>query len=90
MNKRVQKRASVAPSTVEDIGSGKIVTPVKTKARNTPRNTGKSSKVKHTVVDMRVWKKAMQIAKGNRHRLEVKSATEIIVHNHADWKGYHD
>jgi len=88
MNKRVAKVATVAQRTVTEISEGKHEPPKRT--RRTPTNTGRSGKVKTTVVDTRVWKKAMQIAKGNRHRLEVKDHETIIVHNHADWKGYHD
>lgn len=83
MNKVVEK-ASVATRTVTEISEGKHDPAPRT--RRKPTYTGRSGRVDHTVIDMRVWKKAMQIAKGNRQRLEVRTHDTVIVHNHTDWK----
>jgi hypothetical protein len=88
LNKRVVNAASVAPSTVEDIGKGKVKVPVARKVSRTPSKTGRSSKVTHTRIDKRVWATAMKIAKGNRHLLEVRDHETVVVHNRQDWRGY--
>lgn len=80
----VQQKARVASRTVTEISQGK----------HKPRQTRHSSmsshpasgRISHTRTDIRVWKVAMKIAKGNRQRLEVRAPDVIIVHNHTDWK----
>ena len=81
---RMTRQASVAPRTVTEISQGK----------HKPRQTRRSSmashpaggKVSHIRTDIRVWKRAMELANGDRQRLEVRAADTIVVHNNK-WKG---
>lgn len=79
----VQKTASVAPTTVTEISQGK----------HQPRRTRKASmsahpasgQIRHIRTDIRVWKVAMELANGDRQRLEVREPDIIVVHNFK-WK----
>lgn len=81
----VQQKASVAPRTVTEISQGK----------HKPRQTRRASmaghpasgRITHIRTDIRVWKVAMKLAKGDRHRLEVRQPDVVVVHNNNTWKG---
>lgn len=68
----------VHPKTVTD--HSKKGAKVATKKKRRPI-TPKSSKVQSMTVYPPVWKKAMQLAKNDRSRIEVISETDVIVHN---------
>jgi hypothetical protein len=79
---KMRDKASVAPATVTAISKGEV--------RRTRKKAGKPQNVASPVhivkPDIRVWKMALRLAKGNRKRLEVVEPTTVIVHNHTNWK----
>lgn len=63
----------------------KLIVKPRTK-KHTPASR-KNGKVTHIKVDKRVWRKALQLAGRDLSRLEVRSATEVVVHHPGrDWK----
>jgi hypothetical protein len=79
---KLREKASVAPATVTKISRGERVTPRRKAGK--PQNV--ASPVKASKPDVRVWKVALRLAKGNHKRLEVVEPTTVIVHNHTNWK----
>ena len=75
MNTRRMVRPS--PRTVTEFSRGqhsKIVRP--------RRSAAKNSGVVVLKVDPRVWKTALDLADGDRQRIEVVNENEVVVHNH--------
>jgi hypothetical protein len=70
------------PQTVTDFSRGALVRPPRTYVRNAAQIGSYVVKV-----DPVVWQTAMEIADGDRFRIEVRSATEVVVHNHSKRKG---
>jgi hypothetical protein len=51
------------------------------KKRRGQAKVRKNGKVRHVKVDSRVWGAAMELAEGDRQRLEVKAPDEVVVLN---------
>lgn len=49
--------------------------------KRAPRSPSKSSRITATQVDLRVWRTALKLSKGDRSRIEVISSSEVVVHN---------
>lgn len=73
---KIEKAASVAPSTVTKYSKGQLELP------KAPRTVNrKTFTVRNIKVDPRVWRAAKRLARGDMKRLRVISATEVIVMN---------
>lgn len=80
MPTNIRRDASIHPRTVTDLSKNRVKT-----RKASPRTRSKNGKVNHIKVDLRVWKKAVQLAGKEMTRIEVISATDVIVHN-PGWK----
>lgn len=79
--KRISKDSSLHERTVQELAAGQL-TP-------RPRRAGerRSRTVTVTVqVDIRVWRKARELAEGDNSRIEVESETSVVVHKTASWR----
>jgi hypothetical protein len=77
-------RASVAPKTVTKVSKDEVKAQRNKRKRPTRSRSGK---VTSTVIHLAVWKRAMEIAKRDRARIEVIANDCVIVHNNREWKG---
>lgn len=56
------------------------------KPRRRPRKPANRVQVNQLKVDPRIWKKALELSKGNPRRIEVLASDSVVVHNSPDWK----
>ena len=77
----IPKTGFIHESSLQGIADGTIE-PFK-KERATPKPT---YTVGHIKIHPLVWAKAMEIADGNAHRIEVIHSEEVIVHNSKEWR----
>ena len=77
MSKRtVQETASLHEKAVQAIATGEVG-PVPTKPRRSPQR--RSSEVEHIRVHPEVWAKAKEVIARSYSRIEIISATEVMV-----------
>lgn len=77
---------SVHPETVTKVSRGEL--------RPMPKPSNKRGKPARTVRSMaytqrmhqELWRVALELADYDRSRIEVKTETEVVVHNNADWR----
>jgi hypothetical protein len=69
--------ANLAESTVQAIARGEVAAVVRRRASSGPRNGA----VEVVTVDAEVMALARELCDGDMSRIEIKSATEVIVHN---------
>jgi hypothetical protein len=76
---KVQRVANLAESTVQAIARGEVAAVVRRRrTAAAPRNGA----VEVVTVDAEVMALARDLADGDMSRIEIKSATEVVVHNH--------
>jgi hypothetical protein len=81
--KRVSKDASVHESTVKDAAKKAAAMP---KRRRQVRDHAPNLAVVHTQMHDEVWTRALGLADGDRHRIQVLNDEDVIVHNNRAWK----
>lgn len=77
----VRDTARLAEQTVQAIARDEVEPII---VRRKRRVGGRSSRVEVLKVDPRVMAAARRLAKGDMTRIEIRSATEVIVHNPRD------
>lgn len=77
--KKLSRDARLHESTVKKAASHKPV-------RRRRQGDKKVHDVTTMKMDLRVWREAMKLAKGDRWRIQVISEAEVIVWNNQNWK----
>lgn len=76
---RVADTASVHPKTVTAVSQGAVEAPRRTRGTIRP---GYPAKVRRRAHSGLAWDVALELAGGDARRLDVVSATEVVVRNH--------
>lgn len=77
---RVRKTVGVHEHTVQDAAN---VVPFK-RPRKSPMP--RKQVIGHIKVDPRVWKVVMRLYNGDSECLEIRSKTEVVIHNNHNWR----
>ena len=78
----VIETATVHPSTLTKLSTGDLDLP----AEKTAPRRRLNSAVDHRTMNTELWTTVMDLAEGDRSRIEVYSEVEAMVHNNSNWK----
>lgn len=82
----VQHTARLHETAVQAVAAGRVQAYRRGRRKPSERHTGPTKGVTAVVVDPRVWPVALRLAAGEAQRIEVRTPTDVVVHNHTNWR----
>jgi hypothetical protein len=79
----VQNTATLAEKTVQKVAAGTVKPPKKRKSGSSKTRATEGRRI---TVNPDVWSTALTLSGGAVTRIEVRTETEVVVHNNPNWR----